>query len=100
MANVREAITEFSVIRQYRDFAFLKVFPLTGRTHQIRVHLSFYGNPVLGDTVYGKGHKFERLALHAYSLEFTHPITGNLLYSYSMFPGVFRNFLSKFIFET
>ena len=65
VANVREAVTEFSVIRQYRDFAFLKVFPLTGRTHQIRVHLSFYGNPVLGDPVYGKGHTFERLALHA-----------------------------------
>jgi 23S rRNA pseudouridine1911/1915/1917 synthase len=95
MANVREAITEFSVIRQYRDFAFLKVFPLTGRTHQIRVHLSFYGNPILGDPVYGKGHRFERLALHSYSLEFTHPITGNLIYSYSVFPEVFRNFLSQ-----
>jgi len=95
MANVREAITEFSVIRQYRDFAFLKVFPLTGRTHQIRVHLSFYGNPILGDPVYGKGYKFERLALHAHCLEFTHPITGNLIYSYSEFPGVFRSFLRR-----
>jgi 23S rRNA pseudouridine1911/1915/1917 synthase len=92
---VREAVTEFSVIRQYRDFAFLKVFPLTGRTHQVRVHLSFYGNPILGDPVYGKGHTFERLALHAYSLEFTHPITGNLIYSYSVFPEVFRNFLRQ-----
>jgi 23S rRNA pseudouridine1911/1915/1917 synthase len=95
VANVREAITEFSVIRQYHDFAFLKVFPLTGRTHQIRVHLSFYGNPILGDPVYGKGHMFERLALHSYSLEFTHPITGNLIYSYSVFPKVFRNFLQQ-----
>ena len=93
MANAREAITEFSVIRQYRDFAFLKVFPLTGRTHQVRVHLAFYGNPILGDPVYGKAHTFERLALHAHSLEFLHPITGNLIYSYSVFPEVFRNFL-------
>jgi 23S rRNA pseudouridine1911/1915/1917 synthase len=95
MANVREAITEFSVIRQYPDFAFLKVFPLTGRTHQIRVHLSFYGNPILGDPVYGKGFTFERLALHAYCLEFVHPINGNLIYSYSVFPGVFRSFLRQ-----
>ena len=95
IASVREAITEFSVIRQYRDFAFLRVFPLTGRTHQIRVHLSFFGNPILGDPVYGKGHTFERLALHAYCLEFTHPITGNLIYSYSVIPEVFRNFLCQ-----
>jgi 23S rRNA pseudouridine1911/1915/1917 synthase len=93
MANLREAITEFSVLRQYRDFALLKVFPLTGRTHQVRVHLSYYGNPILGDPVYGKGHTFERLALHAYSLEFLHPFTGNLIYSYSVLPEVFRNFL-------
>jgi 23S rRNA pseudouridine1911/1915/1917 synthase len=95
MVNAREAVTEFSVIRQYRDFAFLKIFPHTGRTHQVRVHLSFYGNPILGDPVYGKGHTFERLALHAYSLEFTHPVTGNLIYSYSVFPEVFRNFLQQ-----
>jgi len=95
MVNVREAVSEFSVIRQYRDFALLKVSPLTGRTHQVRVHLSFYGNPILGDPVYGKGHPFERLALHAYSLEFTHPVTGNLIYTYSVFPEVFRNFLQQ-----
>jgi 23S rRNA pseudouridine1911/1915/1917 synthase len=93
--KAREAITEFSVIRQYQDFSLVKLFPLTGRTHQIRVHLSYYGNPILGDPIYGKGHTFERLALHAYSLEFTHPITGNLIYSYSVFPEVFRNFLQQ-----
>lgn len=95
MTNIREAITKYSVIRQYRDFAFLKVFPLTGRTHQIRVHLSFYGNPILGDPVYGKGFTFKRLALHAYCLEFTHPITGNLICSYSVLPEVFRGFLRQ-----
>jgi 23S rRNA pseudouridine1911/1915/1917 synthase len=95
MGNSREAVTEFSVIRQYRDFSLVKVFPLTGRTHQIRVHLSYYGNPVLGDRVYGKGHSLKRLALHAYSLEFRHPMTGNVISSYSVFPGVFRNFLRQ-----
>ncbi|UCH96581.1 MAG: RluA family pseudouridine synthase [Candidatus Aminicenantes bacterium] len=98
ISKAREAITEFSVIRQYQDFSFVKLSPLTGRTHQLRVHLSYYGNPILGDTTYGKKGKnrtFERLALHAYSLEFHHPITGNVIYSYSMFPEVFRNFLCQ-----
>jgi len=94
-ANAREAVTQFSVIREYSDFSLVKIFPLTGRTHQIRVHLSYYRNPILGDTVYGKRGTFERLALHAYSLEFFHPITGQLIMSYSPFPLVFRNFLKE-----
>ena len=92
--KVREAVTEFSVLRQFRDFAYVKVFPLTGRTHQIRVHLSYFGNPVLGDGVYGKAHTFERLALHAYSIEFYHPHTGNLISAYSPFPKIFRQYLA------
>ena len=88
--KIREATTNFSVIQKFQDFTFLKLFPLTGRTHQIRVHLSDYGNPVLGDRIYGKRHTFERLALHAYSLEFSHPITKNIIRSYSFFPKIFR----------
>jgi 23S rRNA pseudouridine1911/1915/1917 synthase len=95
-SKLREAATEYSVIRQYPDFAFIKVSPLTGRTHQIRVHLSYYGNPILGDPIYGKKEKkriIDRLGLHAYSLEFKHPITGNMIYSYSLFPKKLSNFL-------
>lgn len=91
--NAREAVTEFSVIREYGNLSFVRIFPLTGRTHQIRVHLSYYGNPVLGDPVYGKAGTFERMALHAYSIEFHHPITGSYIQSYSPFPSIFRNFL-------
>ena len=91
--KVREAVTEFSVIRQYDDFSFVRLFPLTGRTHQVRVHLCYYGNPVLGDRIYGRAQSFKRLALHAYSLEFRHPWTGNVMVSTSVFPEVFRNFL-------
>jgi 23S rRNA pseudouridine1911/1915/1917 synthase len=93
----REAVTEFSVIRCYpdRDFSFVKLFPHTGRTHQLRVHLSHYGNPILGDRVYGKSHTFERLALHAYSLEFRHPHSGNVIRSFSLLPEIFRRYLEK-----
>ena len=93
VGNAREAVTRFSTVREYSDFSFVRVFPLTGRTHQIRVHFSYYGNPILGDTVYGKCSSFERLALHAYSIEFFHPITEQLIISYSPFPLVFRDYL-------
>jgi 23S rRNA pseudouridine1911/1915/1917 synthase len=93
--EAREAVTEYFVIREYRDFSFVRLLPHTGRTHQLRVHLSHYGNPILGDRVYGKGSSFERLALHAYGLEFHHPVTGHLIMSYSPFPPLFRHFLQK-----
>ena len=52
--------------------------PRTGRTHQIRVHLAFLGNPVLGDGLYG-GQPSDRLWLHAWKLRFKHPVTGEEL---------------------
>lgn len=93
--HAREAITEYSVIREFRDFSYVRLSPHTGRTHQLRVHLSHAGNPILGDKVYGKATSFERLALHAYSIEFIHPITGLEIISYSPFPAVFREFLKS-----
>jgi 23S rRNA pseudouridine1911/1915/1917 synthase len=93
--NAREAITDYYVIREYRDFSYVRLSPHTGRTHQLRVHLSHAGNPILGDRVYGKATSFERLALHAYSIEFTHPITGLTMVSYSPFPPLFREFIKS-----
>lgn len=93
--NAREAITNYFVIREYQNFSFVRLMPRTGRTHQLRVHLSHHGSPILGDRVYGKGTTFERLALHAYGIEFFHPITGHVIMSYSPFPFLFREFLKK-----
>jgi len=93
--NAREAITDYFVVREYQNFSFVRLMPRTGRTHQLRVHLSHYGNPILGDRVYGKGTSFERLALHAYGIEFHHPITGHLIMSYSPLPFLFREFLKS-----
>ena len=77
----REAITEWTVLARGRGVTLLDVHILTGRTHQIRVHTKHIGHPVCGDPIYGspRGAKVPRLMLHAYSLTFTHPRTGERL---------------------
>ena len=74
----REAVTEWQVLAAGRGCTLLDVHILTGRTHQIRVHMRSTGHPVCGDPIYGdaKGLKVPRLMLHARSLAFTHPATG------------------------
>jgi 23S rRNA pseudouridine1911/1915/1917 synthase len=87
----RVAITEFRLIRAYKDFSLYEVRPLTGRTHQIRVHFSAAGHPVAGDRRYGPGRRgpgrFPRLFLHAYKLGFCHPATGERLEFTSPLPA-------------
>lgn len=73
----KEAITEFEVIKNFeynnQKLSLLKIFPKTGRTHQIRVHMAYINHPIIGDNLYG-GRKNSKLAsrqmLHCYSLEF------------------------------
>jgi 23S rRNA pseudouridine1911/1915/1917 synthase len=87
----RQAITAWRVLEELRHFVVLEVFPKTGRTHQIRVHLSSIGHPILGDRIYTRSkhlrriedptvrstaEKFPRQALHASDLRFLHPETG------------------------
>ena len=75
----KEAITHFKVLKRFDDYTVLEVNIETGRTHQIRVHLSQIGYPLIGDTTYSSGKNkwgIKGQALHAKSLEFKHPITG------------------------
>lgn len=72
----RKAITEYFTRQAYKDHTLLEVNPLSGRTHQIRVHLAYLGCPVTGDTVYGRRRKtieIERFFLHAYRLSIRLP---------------------------
>ncbi len=74
----REAETRYRVLERFKQATYLELEPTTGRTHQIRVHLSALGHPILGDTVYGGSFprlKIPRLMLHAGSLIFSHPVT-------------------------
>ncbi|TFG78559.1 MAG: RluA family pseudouridine synthase [Chrysiogenales bacterium] len=93
----RDAVTDFSVIRAFENFSYVRLMPHTGRTHQLRVHLAHFGNPVLGDILYGNRKQLElpRLGLHAYSIEFTHPFTGNGIRVTSPLPTDLRRYLTE-----
>ncbi len=72
----KDAITHYEVIKEYKDFSLVEVVLETGRTHQIRVHLSSIGHPLLGDELYGNfDHKASRVMLHSYKASFIHPVT-------------------------
>ncbi len=84
-SHAKQAVTHYEVIGEYGNISYLKLILETGRTHQIRVHMSYTGHPLLGDTVYGGGKShFEKehskllsgQALHAKALTLTHPRTG------------------------
>lgn len=94
----REAITHFEVIERFQGFTHLRLRLLTGRTHQIRVHLSFLGHPVAGDEVYGPKKVITSLkgqCLHAKKLGFVHPVTHEYMEFDSCLPDYFKDFLAK-----
>src|ERR1700677_3073728 len=91
----REAWTDYRVLAQSRDGAEVECVLHTGRTHQIRVHLSHLGNPIWGDAVYGRAHPVNgfspaRQMLHAARLEIAHPMTGKPLLLEAPLPADYR----------
>jgi 23S rRNA pseudouridine1911/1915/1917 synthase len=89
----QEAATHYQLVKELNGFSYVKCWLETGRTHQIRVHFSHIGHPLLGDILYGGKPLFNRQALHAAKLEFTHPITGEEIICYAPFidtPPIFR----------
>jgi len=85
----KPAETFFTVLRVFHEATLLEIKPVTGRTHQIRVHLAAAGHPIAGDTLYGpkkKRIKVPRLFLHAHTLSFIHPGTGERLTFASQLP--------------
>jgi 23S rRNA pseudouridine1911/1915/1917 synthase len=105
----KEAITFYEVVEPFRGFSLLKLTPETGRTHQIRVHLSYIKHPIVADDMYGgrlvypwqladeepavQQPVISRVALHAHTLELKHPSTGETVKFEAPLPGDMQNLL-------
>ena len=89
----QSASTHYQLIKEEKGHSYIKCWLETGRTHQIRVHFSHIGHPLLGDTLYGGKPLFKRQALHAAKLEFKHPITSEDIICCAPFidqPSIFK----------
>ncbi|MBR6580742.1 MAG: RluA family pseudouridine synthase [Ruminococcus sp.] len=94
--NSRNAVTHYSLIKQYGGYAHIKCRLETGRTHQIRVHMAYIGNAVLGDDIYGKAYKgIEGQCLHARKIGFVHPSTEEYMEFTSELPDYFKSIINK-----
>lgn len=96
----RNAVTHYTVLKRYGNFTHIKLKLETGRTHQIRVHMSYIGHPVVGDEVYAnpKNNPFKFLkgqCLHAKTIGFIHPTTKEYMEFTSPLPEYFQKILNK-----
>lgn len=95
----KEAITHFKVLGRYKNkYTLLQINLETGRTHQIRVHLSHIGYPIIGDEVYSNGKNEWNVSgqcLHAWKLEFNHPITGEKISLEAEIPEYLKNIIKE-----
>ena len=95
-ADGKEARTNLKVLKRYKDYTLVSLVLETGRTHQIRVHLSYIGYPIYNDPVYTKDKTTEfGQFLHSKVIRFTHPITHKKMEFESKLPEEFQNFLDN-----
>ena len=96
--NSKEAITSFQVLNRYSKYTLVKVQLKTGRTHQIRVHLSYINHPVVGDPVYSNVEnefKLKKQLLHAKEIGFIHPRTNESMSFECELPDEFNKIIEK-----
>ena len=94
----KNAVTHIKVLKRYDKYTLLEINIETGRTHQIRVHLSHIGYPIIGDYIYSNGKNefgVEGQCLHAKSLEFKHPITKKEMKLEAPLPEYFQDIINK-----
>lgn len=96
-AKGKPAVTHFQVVERFGDYTLVRLTLETGRTHQIRVHMAYIGHPVAGDPLYApkKTLKGQGQFLHAETLAFTHPVTGQLMRFTAEVPAVFQETLDQ-----
>ena len=96
--NSKRAVTHYEVLQRFKKYTFIRLKLETGRTHQIRVHMAYIGNPLLGDVVYGKEKqpfKLKGQVLHAKVLGFIHPTTNEYMEFETDLPQYFKDLLKK-----
>ena len=96
--NGKEAVTHYKVLKRFKNFTYIECRLETGRTHQIRVHMSSISHPLLGDAVYGpvkSPYKLQGQTLHAKTIGITHPRTSEYLEVEAPLPEYFTNLLKK-----
>lgn len=95
--NGKTAISKVNLLESYENYSFVEIELKTGRTHQIRVHLSSINHPVVGDLIYGRENEFniQTQLLHAYYLGFKHPKTMERIYYESDIPKEFKDILGR-----
>lgn len=90
------AITHYDVVKEFNNLSLVHIVLETGRTHQIRVHFSYIGHPILGDTLYGSPSKLiNRQALHSYKLTFIHPVTKKVVSLEAPLPNDIKNIINN-----
>jgi len=90
------AITHYDVVKEFNNLSLVHIVLETGRTHQIRVHFSYIGHPILGDTLYGSPSELiNRQALHSYKLTFIHPVTKKVLSLEAPLPNDIKNIINN-----
>jgi len=93
--DAKPAETSFKVLKRFKDATLLEITPITGRTHQIRVHMASYGHALLGDPKYGKKGGLTRQALHAYKIKFRHPDSDKIVEFESPLPRDLEEYIEK-----
>lgn len=96
----QQAVTVYDTLKKGKGYSLVRLELLTGRTHQIRVHFSFLGHPIVGDTLYGRESCIiGRQALHASDMELAHPAGGSILKLHAALPEDIRLLLSRLELE-
>lgn len=97
LQNGKQAVTHYKVLKEYKDYTYIECQLETGRTHQIRVHMSSIGHPLLGDDIYGSrktNFHLEGQTLHAMTIGFIHPSTRQYMEFQAPLPEYFQHLLS------